>query len=138
MVDMKEKQLYRTTRVRKIYTYDRIFTYKQRYNLQYGIPNDEAKLITNWRELLQELNYDIDKYNGTTDRKGKLYCAVDHHDKNYHEVQSRLYAKEFSKCEISYEYRCFKLNEWTIAELSKELKADDFIQLLKDNGVTKV
>jgi hypothetical protein len=59
--------------------------------ISYGVPNTRNKEITEWKDLLHEMNY-VPEFEGYKDRKGRIWVHVDYTDKIIIDVK-RKYIK---------------------------------------------
>lgn len=128
-------QLYQNTYVWETYLKNgKILTYKSTSNLKYNEPKEEINESKEWQELLKQQNY-VPEFEGNKNRKGRIWCHVDYFDKYDNWCQAKVYQDEFVSVKTYNKVRIYKLNEFRMNYLVKQLNGEEFIRLLKDNEI---
>lgn len=135
-----ENQLYRPQYIREVTinngnTYE-ILKYESggHYYIRYGVPERKDKEITEWNDLLHELNF-VPEFEGNKDRKGRLWVEVDYTDKHWNRCQKKVYKTQFVSAKSYMKIENIKPRDTRMKELVNELNAEEFILYLKDNGI---
>lgn len=126
-------QLYNNKYIKKIlFKNGKVLNHESYTNLKYGEPKEEIKVSTEWKDLLNEQKYNPE-FEGYKNRKGRIWCRVEYLDKHYHDKDIKVYKDEFVSIQINNKIKILNLSDFTINELIKELNAEDFLKVLKDN-----
>lgn len=107
------------------------------YYIRYGIPDIHNKEITEWKDLLHELNF-VPEFEGYKDRKGKVWVNIDYTDKYHNTHQKKVYKTQFISAKSYFKIDIINSKDVRMKELINELNADEFISYLKDNGIDKL
>ncbi len=128
-------QIYQDTYIREtLLKNGKVLKYQSISNLKYGEPIEEIKESSEWKDLLKAQHY-IPEFEGNKNRRGCIWCHVDYLDKHYNWYQAKVYKDDFVSVKKYNKVKIYKLNDFTMHYLAEQLKADEFIKLLKDNEV---
>lgn len=76
-------QLYQNTYICEVLLSNgKVLKYDSTSYLKYGEPKEEIKESSEWKDLLKSQNY-IPEYEGSKNRKGRIWCHVECFDKHY-------------------------------------------------------
>lgn len=104
-------------------------------NISYGMPMEEIKMLNDWDDfLLNGMGY-VPEFKGYTNRKGKVWCNVEYHDKHDNWCRTKVYKDEFVSANIYSENKIIDQKNIRMKRLVDELSADEFVLFLKDNGI---
>ena len=122
-------QLYYSNYIREVNLKNgEILRYKNYSNyISYGNPIEELKIINDWEDfLLNGMGY-VSEFKGYKNRKGRVYCHIEYHDKNDNWCRAKVYKDEFVLAKVYCENRIIEQKDVRMKRLVNELSADEFI-----------